>query len=150
MTDVLKLYKAESYGKLFQYFFELYVIAFTMGVATDEFEKNRKNIPNMDIDKNDEVKTFLLESVSYLPEAYPPIVLEALMNRQYLECINPETTNEQKSMIELSRRLIEGIHQFSIEVILDTSRLWNDKTVDYAEKYFYPRLPSDIRKKYFL
>ena len=42
MTDVLKLYKAESYGKLFQYFFELYVIAFTMGVATDEFEKNRK------------------------------------------------------------------------------------------------------------
>ena len=111
-----------------------------MGVATDEFEKNRKNIPNMDIDKNDEVKTFLLESVSYLPEAYPPIVLEALMNRQYLECINPETSNEQKSMIELSRRLIEGIHQFSIEVILDTSRLWNDKTVDYAEKYFYPRV----------
>ena len=50
MTDVLKLYKAESYGKLFQYFFELYVIAFTMGVATDEFEKNRKNIHNMDRD----------------------------------------------------------------------------------------------------
>lgn len=45
MTDVLKLYKAESYGKLFQYFFELYVIAFTMGVATDEFEKIEKTYP---------------------------------------------------------------------------------------------------------
>ena len=91
-----------------------------------------------------------MESTSYLPEAYPPIVLETLMNRQCLECVSPETSKEQKSMMELARRLIEGIHQFSIEVILDTRRLWNDETVDYAEKCFYPRLPSDIRKKYFL
>lgn len=150
MINRVEFYKTKDYGELFRYFFELYAIAFTMGVATDEFEKSKENLPNISIDKNGELKIFLQECVSYLQEAYTPSVLDILMDRQYLECVSDDISKEQKSMLKLACRLIKGIHQFNIEVILDTKRLWNNDTVNYAEEKFYPKLPSDIREKYFL
>lgn len=53
--DITNCYKSEDYGNIFRYFFELYIIAFTMGVATDEFEESRKNLPNINIDSESEV-----------------------------------------------------------------------------------------------
>lgn len=150
MDSRIDLYKTKDYGELFKYFFDLYAIAFTMGVATDEFEESRENFPNISIDKNGEITAFLRECTSYLAEACTPSVLDILMDRQFLECVGIDTSKEQKNMMELSRRLIKGIHQFNIEAILDTQRLWSDDTVNYAEKNFYPRLPNDIKEKYFL
>ena len=150
MVSGLDMYKTADYGKLFQYFFKLYGIAFTIGIATDDFEVSRNDFPKISIDKDDEVRNFVVVCVSYLQGAYPPIVIDILMDHLYLECLNATTSVEQRTMMALARRLIKGIHQFNIEIILDTKRLWSDDTVNYAEKNFYPRLPNDIKEKYFL
>ena len=150
MVSGLDVYKTGDYGKLYQYFFKLYIIAFTIGIATDEFEANRNDFPNISIDKDNEVRNFVLASTSYLQEAYTPIVIAILMDHLYLECLRDTTSVEQRAMMTLVRRLIEGIHQFNIEIILDTKRLWDNDTVTYAEKWFYPELPKDIREKYYL
>ncbi len=148
--DITNCYKSEDYGNIFRYFFELYIIAFTMGVATDEFEESRKNLPNINIDSESEVKSFLLECTSYLQEGYTPSLLSLFMERQYWECIKPNTSKEQQHMMDLAQRLIVGIHQFDITVILDMARLWDTNIRIYAETSFYPRLPKDIQEKYFL
>ena len=143
-------YNTEDYRKIFQYFFNLYIIAFTKGVATDEFEQIRRNLPNIDADKENEVQSFLLECTSYLREGYTPELLSIFIERQYLECVKTNTSKEQQHMMNLSRHLINGIHQFNIEVILCMEKLWDINIRSYAETAFYPQLPEDIRKKYFL
>lgn len=150
MAKGIEYYHTQDYKKFFSYFFELYVIAFTKGVATDEFEEKRNSIPPLNNDTDKEVATFLMECTSYLGEAYPPELLSVLMERQYLECIKESTSKEQQHMMNLAQQLIRGIHQFDIESLLLMSRLWDEDTRNCAESILYQKLPKDIQKKYLL
>lgn len=147
--EITDFYKTDDYGELFKYFFEIYVVAFTKGVATNDFELVRSKLPHIGIDSKGEVENFLREGTSFLREGYTPKLLSLFLDRLCVECVNIDTLKEQKHMINMSRALIESLHQFDIEpLLLSLSVLWSNDVREYAETNFYPRLPSDIQQKY--
>ncbi len=150
MNNDFELYKSKDCEELIKYFLKLYIISFNFGIATDNFQENRKLLPKISIDKNGEIKNFLLKSTFYLKEGFSPELLCILINNQYIESIKIETSVEQKIMMNISKHLIMSIQDFDIKLILDIIQLSNNDIKIYAEEFFYNKLPKDIKTKYNL
>lgn len=149
MNDtIVDFYKSEDCYRLYQYFFDLFVSAFTDGIATNNFEECRRKLPNLVADDNTSITTFLMEGTSLLGECYAPKLFSLLLEHQYSECLKNDTTKSQEHMMNLSRYLIECIHTFDIETLLETKILWSTDIKTYAELSFFPRLPKDLQEKW--
>lgn len=123
-------------------------MAFTKGVATDEFETVRRQVPDLNVDHDKKISQFLMNGLSFLRRAYTPNVLTLLFDNLFIELFGTSTSVDQLQMINLSKHLIKTLHIFDINEFLFMSRFWSEETEAYAEEHFYPRLPIDIQKKY--
>lgn len=144
----MSYFQTEDYDKLFRFFFEVYVVAFTKGFATDEFEKVKQKVPSLNMDNGEKISLFLVESLSFLRRAYTPKVLDLLLDHLSIEIFETDIPVEQHQLINLSKHLIKTLYIFDINEFLFMSRFWSEKTEAYAETHFYPRLPIDIQEKY--
>lgn len=144
-----QLYKNTDYSKLFLYFFEVYRIALTKGVATDEFAYTVKQCPSLEFDDGI-VSEYMQNGLLLLSGGYPPSVLSLFLERMYSEQCANKATAEQTHMIELSRRLIQSLHVLDLQALLDMSCLWSDETALFASTHFYLSLPQHIIDKYNL
>lgn len=144
----MSYFQTEDYDKLFGFFFDIYIVAFTKGFATDEFEKVKQKVPSLNMDNEGKISLFLMESLSLLRRAYTPKVLDLLLDHLSIEIFETDISVEQHQLINLSKHLIKTLYQFDINEFLFMSRFWSEKTEIYAETHFYPRLPENVQKKY--
>ena len=144
----MSYFQTDNYDELFKYFFDVYTIAFTKGLATDEFENIRQQIPNLNVDHDKRVSFFLGEGLSLLREAYTPNVLALLLDHLCIEFLGTGISVEQLQIINLSKYLIKSLYAFDISEFLFMARFWSKQTKIYAEEHFYPSLPIDIQEKY--
>lgn len=142
-------YKTEDYDKLFAFFFEIYIVVLTKGMASDDFESIRQEVPELTADTDKKVSKYLFESTSFLGEGYAPSLISLLLDHLDIKFAKESISIEQLHMMRLSRCLIEALHQFNIDILMfDMPPLWSKTTKKYAETYFYPRLPEDLKRKY--
>jgi hypothetical protein len=141
-------YKTADYERLFHYFFEVYAIALTKGVATDDFLFVKQQYPYLEIDNGNIVAKYLDRGLSLLREGYTPTVISLFLENLYVEYSQGKISTEQMQMINLARSLIKSLHTFNLQTLLDMSGLWTDDTKAYADTYFYPKLPQNIKDEY--
>lgn len=138
----------KNYESLFQYFFDLYIVALTKGKGTNEFERTRCNFPILDADTNGNVHLFLDQGTLLLKNGYNLNALSFLLDNLFIQYTDKDTSVIQCQLMNLSKYLIKDFYNLDIEILMDISVLWNKNTKILAQTYFYPQLPIDLQKKF--